>query len=450
VEVPAINYARNGDVSIAYQVIGDGPLDLTFVTGFVGHLEVFWESPVARRFFERLASFSRVVLWDKREQGLSDRLGQPPTLEQSMDDLITVLDAVGSERTALFGVSEGGPMSILCAASYPERVSHLVLYGTFAKLMRADDFPAGVRREAFERWLETTASGWGGPAALEVFAPSIALEHESVAWWARLLRSGTSPRAAHALMRMYLDLDVRPALPAITAPTLLLHRVGDRLLPARLGQALAELMPEARYVELDGSDHLVFTGDQDTLLDEVEEFITGSHREREPERILATVLFTDIVSSTERAAAAGDRDWREILERHDEIVRRELARFRGREVKQTGDGFFAAFDGPARAVHCAASITDRVRPLGIEVRAGVHTGECELRDDDIAGIAVHIGARVGACAASGEVLVSRTVKDLVVGSDLCFEDRGSRTLKGVPGEWQLYALDTTRPDPQRA
>jgi class 3 adenylate cyclase len=445
VEVPEVNYARNGEVSIAYQVLGEGPRDLVFVTGFVGHLEVFWEARPVRRFFERLASFSRLVLWDKREQGLSDRLGQPPTLEQGMDDLAAVLDAVGSERTALFGISEGGPMSVLYAASFPERVSHLVLYGTYARLTRSDDYPAGVPRDRFERWLETTASGWGGPVGVELFAPNVADDEEMLAWWARLLRSGTSPRAAVALMRMYSDLDVRPALPAIAAPTLLIHRIDDRLIPVSHARALAALMPHARYVELEGADHLAFAGDQDAILDEVEEFLTGLRGEREPERVLATILFTDIVSSTERAAAAGDRDWRRILERHDEIVRKELARFRGREVKQTGDGFLAAFDGPARAIRCAASITDQVRPLGIEVRAGVHTGECELRDGDIAGMAVHIGARVGACAESGEVLVSSTVKDLVVGSGLRFAQRGVAELKGVPGEWRLYALDTGQP-----
>ncbi len=442
-EIPEVKYARNGEVSIAYQVLGEGPPDLAFVTGFVGHLEVFWEAPEVRRAFERLASFSRLILWDKREQGLSDRLGQPPTLEQGMDDLACVLDAVCSEQAALFGISEGGPMSVLYAASFPERVSHLVVYGTYAKLTRSGDYPAGASRERYERWVEATAPSWGGPVGVELFAPSLAADEAFVAWWARLLRSGTSPRAAAALLGMYVDIDVRPALAAVTAPTLVLHRAGDRLIPAAHGRTLASLIPHARYVELEGADHLAFAGDQDALLDEVEEFVTGSRRERAPERVLATVLFTDIVSSTERAAAMGDRDWRRILERHDEIVRKELGSFRGREIKQTGDGFLAAFDGPARAVRCAASVTDRVTSLGIEVRAGVHTGECELRNGDIAGMAVHIGARVGACAGASEVLVSSTVRDLVVGSGLRFEDRGVAELRGVPGEWRLYALDQT-------
>ena len=439
--MPDVRYARNGEVSIAYQVLGEGPQDLVFVTGFVSHLEVLWEAPQVRRFFERLASFSRLIIWDKREQGLSDRMGHPPTLEHGMDDLATVLDAVGSERTALFGISEGGPMAVLYAASFPQRVTHLVLYGTYARLTRSEDYAPGIPADALEDWVQTAVSGWGGPVGLELWAPSVARDPETAAWWARLLRSGTSPRAAAALMRMYVDIDVRPALAAITAPTLVLHRSEDRLVPIGHARVLADSIPHAHRVELKGSDHLVVAGDQDAILGEVEEFMTGERREREPERVLATVLVTDIVSSTERAAAIGDREWRRILERHDEVVRRELARCRGREIKQTGDGFLAAFDGPARAVDCAASITERVRALGIDVRAGVHTGECELRDGDLAGMAVHIGARISACAGSGEVLVSSTVKDLVVGSGLRFKERGAAELRGVPGQWRLYALD---------
>ncbi|HZU60991.1 MAG TPA: adenylate/guanylate cyclase domain-containing protein [Solirubrobacteraceae bacterium] len=435
-----IRYARNGDVSIAYQVLGDGPIDLVHVGGFVSHLEAAWESPLVRTFFDRLASFSRVIVWDKREQGLSDRLGAPPTLEQGMDDLRAVMDAAAVDRAALVGVSEGGPMSMLFAASFPERVSHLVLYGTYARITRADDYPMGTPRDVMKGWLERMVSEWGGPAGIKLFAPSAAGDPEFAAWWSHLLRSGTSPRAALDLMRMYLDLDVRPALSAVTAPTLILHRTGDRVAPTAFARALAALLPHARFVELEGEDHLGFVGDQDSILDEIEEFVTGTRREREPERILATVLFTDIVGSTVHAASAGDRDWRRMLERHDELVRRELARFRGREIKHTGDGFLASFDGPARAVQCAAAITQGVRRLGLEVRAGVHTGECEVRGADLAGMAVHIGARVGATAGSGEVLVSNTVKDLVVGSGLQFADRGSTELKGVPGEWRLYAL----------
>jgi class 3 adenylate cyclase len=440
VPAPDVSYARNGDVSIAYRVLGEGPLDLVFVGGFVGHLEIAFESRLVRRFSERLASFSRLIVYDKREQGLSDRLGQPPTLEQGMDDLDAVLDAAGSERTALFGISEGGPLCILYAASFPNRVSHLAVYGTYAKMTRSEDHPAGVPREVLRRWMESSAAEWGSPVGAEMWAPSVAQDPEFASWWARLLRSGTSPRSALALMQMYLDLDVRPALEAMNVPSLVVHRTGDRLVPKEQGQALAALIPEARYVELDGADHLVFAGDQDAVLDEVEEFVTGTRGTREPERLLATILFTDIVSSTERASAIGDRDWRAVLERHDEIVRTQLSEFRGREVKQTGDGFLATFDGPARAVECANTIVERMRKLGLDVRAGVHTGECEVRGQDIAGMAVHIGARVGACAGPGEVLVSSTVKDLVVGSSLRFEERGVHELKGVPGEWRLYTL----------
>ncbi len=437
---PEIRYARNGEVSIAYQVIGDGPIDLVLVGGFVSHLEVLWESPLVRAFLERLAGFARVICWDKREQGLSDRLGQPPTLEQGMDDLRAVMDAVGSRRAGLVGASEGGPMSILFAASFPERVTHLILYGTYARLTRTEDYPEGLPRDVVDEHLGRMLASWGEAVGLDLFMPSLADDEEVAAWWMHLLRSGTSPRAAQALMKMYLDIDVRPALEAITSPTLVLQRKGDRVAPVAFGRALAEGIPGAKYVELPGRDHVWFAGDPEEVLGEVEEFTTGSRRERAPERVLATVLFTDIVDSTRHAAASGDRDWRRMLERHDELVRRQLARYRGREIKHTGDGFLASFDGPARAVECAAAITGGVRRIGLEVRAGVHTGECELRGQDIAGMAVHIGARVGASAAPGEVLVSSTVKDLVVGSGLRFEARGATTLKGVPDEWHLFAL----------
>ncbi len=438
-----ISYARNGEVSIAYSVVGKGPIDLAIVGGFVGHLEILWESPSAARFLERLAAFSRVILWDKREQGLSDRLGQPPTLEQGMEDLRCVLDAVGSERPALLGVSEGGPMALLFAASFPTRVRSLVLYGTYAKMTQSDDYPEGLPRKLLDQFLASVQADWGGPGALAMWAPSVAGDAESERHWRHLVRSGTSPAAATALIRMYYDIDIRPALPAVTAPALVIHRRDDRVVPAAMARALARDLPDARYAELEGEDHLPWTQNPDELLDQIEEFVTGTRREREPERMLATIMFTDIVASTDRAAAAGDRKWRQLLERHDELVRRELTRHRGREIKQLGDGFFAAFDGPARAVQCAASITEQVRSLGIEVRAGVHTGECEVRGGDLAGMAVHIGARVGARAQSGEVLVSGTVRDLVVGSDLDFEDRGTTELKGVPGEWRLYALART-------
>ena len=335
-------------------------------------------------------------------------------------------------------------MALLFAASYPGRVSHLVLYGTYAKMTQSEDYPDGLPREVLDGFLAWVQTKWGSPSLLAAWAPSLTGDEEAARRWRRLIRSGTSPAAAAALIRMYYDIDVRPALSAISAPTLILQRADDRVVPAPMARALARDLPGARYVELPGADHLAWTEDPDTVLDEIEEFVTGTRREREPERMLATVLFTDIVGSTERASAAGDRSWRALLERHDELTRRELKRHRGREIKHMGDGFFAAFDGPARAVQCAAAITHGARPLGLEVRAGVHTGECEVRDGDLAGMAVHIGARVGASAAPGEVLVSSTVRDLVVGSDLRFEERGTRELKGVPGEWRLFALATAR------
>jgi class 3 adenylate cyclase len=440
VAVPPIRYAQNGDVSLAYQVVGDGPIDLVAVTGFVGHLELWWEEPALTRFWDRLASFSRLILWDKREQGLSDRLGRPPTLEQGMDDLRAVLDAAGSERTALVGFSEGGPMSILFAATHPARTRALVLWGTYARITRAPDYPGGVALEDFRTFLDSTIAAWGGPAGIELFAPSMAGDRRFADWWTRLLRSGTSPRGARDLMEMYAELDVRHALPAVSAPTLVLHRSDDPLVPPAWARLMAEQIADASYTELPGRDHLAAVGDPDSVLDEIEEFLTGTRPVHEPARMLSTVLFTDIAGSTERATELGDRRWGDLLGAHDGLVRRQLERFEGREVKTTGDGFLATFDGPARGIKCAREVVAGARELGIEVRAGLHTGECEVKDDDVGGIAVHIGARVGALAGPGQVLVSGTVKDLVVGSGIEFDDRGSHSLRGVPGEWRLYAV----------
>jgi class 3 adenylate cyclase len=433
-------YAVNGDVSLAYEVTGDGEIDLVFVTGFTGHLEVFMEDPAVARFMRRLASFSRLIRYDKRDQGLSDRLGRPPTLEESMDDLRAVMDAAGSERAALLGVSEGGPMCQLFAATYPERTQALVLYGTYARLLSAPDFDIGVDEALFDRFTEMLRREWGGPVALPMFAPSMAGDAAFAGWWAKLLRSSTSPRGAAELMDLYRQIDTRAILPAIRVPTLILHRSGDIAAPVAHARYLAEHIPGARYVELPGVDHIPSVGDQDAILGEIEEFLTGVRHEREPERVLATVLFTDIVGSTERAAELGDRRWRDLLARHDELVRRQVERHRGRVVKNIGDGVLATFDGPARAIDAARTVRDAVRELGIEVRAGLHTGECEAIGDDVGGVAVHIGARVSAQAATGEVLVSSTVKDLVFGSGLEFEDRGEVELKGVPGTWRLYAV----------
>jgi pimeloyl-ACP methyl ester carboxylesterase len=433
-------YADSHGVSIAYQVHGEGPLDLVFVPGFVSHVELFWDDPSTARFLRRLTSFARVVIWDKRGQGLSDRTGRPPTLEDSMDDLEAVLAAAGCERPAIFGISEGGPMSTLFAATHPERVSSLVLYGTYARMLKAPDFPQGIPEEALARWGEVVKRDWGGPVGVGLWAPSVEGDSDFERWWSRLLRYGTSPAGAVALMDLYREIDVRGVLPAIDVPTLVLQRRDDRISQVGQGRYLAEAIPGAKYVELEGTDHLPVTGDQDALLDEVEEFLVGSRRGSEPERALATVLFTDIVGSTERAAELGDRAWRQVLERHDAAVRRQLDLYRGREVKTMGDGFLATFDGPARAIRCARALQEEMARLGLEVRAGIHTGEVELIGDDVGGMAVNIGARIGALAGSGEVLVSSTVRELVVGSGLEFADRGIQTLKGAPGEWRLFAV----------
>jgi pimeloyl-ACP methyl ester carboxylesterase len=435
-------YADSDGVKIAYQVHGDGPLDLVFVPGFVSHVELFWEDPAIARFLRRLASFARVVLYDKRGQGLSDRLGRPPTLEDSMDDLEAVIDAAGCERPAIFGISEGGPMSALFVATHPRRVSSLVLYGTYARMLKAPDFPVGIPAAALERWGEIIKRDWGGAVGVDIWAPSALGDPNFERWWARLLRYGTSPSGAVALMDLYRELDVRPILPAIDVPTLVLHRRDDRIALVGQGRYLGEAIPGARYVELEGADHLPVVGDQDALLDEVEEFLVGSRRATEAERALATVLFTDIVASTEKAAELGDRGWRALIERHDAAVRRQLGLYRGREVKTLGDGFLATFDGPARAIRCACSLQGEVASLGVEVRAGIHTGEVELIGEDVGGMAVNIGARIGALAEPGEVLVSSTVRELVVGSGLEFTARGARTLKGAPGEWCLFAIDS--------
>jgi class 3 adenylate cyclase len=437
---PQVRYARSGDLRIAYQVVGDGPFDLVFVPGFVSHIEALWEEPTSTAFLEHLASFSRLILFDKRGMGVSDRPVEPSTLEQGMDDVLAVLDAAGSERAALFGASEGGPMSMLCAATHPDRVSALVLFATFPRILETDGYAFGLPEEVIDSFFEVLDKDWGGPAAIHMFAPSMAEDERFRDSWARYLRLGTSPRGAHALLRLYKEIDVRHVLGAIAVPTLVLHRTGDLVVQVGTGRYIAERIPGARYVELPGQDHLPWAGDSRELTEEVEEFLTGQRQARDIERILATVMFTDIVGSTESAARLGDRRWGEVVARHDELVRRQLDRYRGRPVKTLGDGFLATFDGPARAVRCAREIAEEVQALGIEIRAGLHTGECELVGDDVAGMAINIGARVSSLAGPGEVLVSRTVKDLVYGSGIEFADRGEHTLKGVPGDWQLYAV----------
>ncbi len=434
-------YARSADgVNIAYQVHGEGELDLIFVPGFVSHVELIWEEPAIARFLRRLASFSRLIIYDKRGQGLSDRPGRPPTLEESMDDLGAVMEAVGTERAAIFGISEGGPMSVLFAATHPDRVSSLALYGTYARMLEAPDFPQGMREESFEKWVGQVRERWGGPVGIRVWAPTEADNPEFKRWWGRLLRQGTSPAGAIDLMELYREIDVRRVLPAVRVPTLILHRREDHLIPARQGRYLADHIPGARYVELPGTDHLPTLGDQGSVLEEVEEFLVGSRGAHDGERALATILFTDIVGSTETAARLGDLRWRDRLERHDATVRRELAVHRGNEVKTMGDGFLATFDGPARAIRCATAIQAGLRDSEVEIRSGIHSGEVELIGADVGGMAVNIGARVGALAGPGEVLVSSTVRELVVGSGIEFEERGVHRLKGAPDEWRLFAV----------
>ncbi len=436
---PAVHYARSGELSIAYQVVGDGPVDVVWVPGFVSHLEVLWELPQWRRLMERLGAFARVIVFDKREQGLSDRTGAPPALEDIADDLRAVMDAAGSERAAIVGLSEGGPAALLFAASQPQRVVALALVGTYARLTAAHDHPTGVPVAQLRDFVERVVAQWGGPAALPLWVGEAASQPGVAEWWARLLRAGTSPGGARALLGLYERLDARPALSSISAPTVVMRGRDDLLVAEPLARALADAIPGARYVELPGP-HIVFIADEGrAFVAALEELLTGRQAQPEPERVLATVLMTDIVDSTARAVALGDQVWRDVLQRHDDATRRELERFRGSEVKQTGDGFLATFDGPARAVRCAAAIRDAVAPLGLVVRAGVHTGECELREADVSGIAVHIGARVGATARPGEVLVSSTVRDLVAGSGLQFESRGELELAGIPGTWRLYA-----------
>ena len=443
---PATRYARSGELNIAYQVVGDGPFDLVYVPGWVSNLDLMWEEPSYAGLLERFASFSRLILFDKRGTGLSDPVpfDQLPTLEQRMDDVRAVMDAAGSERAALLGHSEGGNMCILFAATYPDRASALVLVGCYAKRIRSDDYPWAPTWDDRIRGIEETERSWADPDVVRTLAPSRADDPGFVAWLTRYLRASASPKAGAGLLRMNSMIDVRDVLPAIRVPTLLVYRSHDRDVNVEEGRYIASRIHGARLVELPGRDHLMWTGNADAIADEVEDFFTGTRRGPEPDRVLATVLFTDIAGSTARAAEIGDRAWKQLIDRHDEAIRRQLDRWRGREVETAGDGFLATFDGPARAVRCATSVVDAVRELGLEVRAGVHTGEVEVADGNVRGIAVHIGSRVAALAAPGEVLVSRTVVDLVAGSGIAFTDRGEHSLKGVPSVWQLFAVEQGR------
>ena len=438
---PPVQYADSSGVEIAYQVLGDGPLDLIWVSGAFTHLGVFWEYPGYRRFCEQLASFSRLILFDKRGMGLSERK-RVGTLEERMDDVRAVMDAAGSERAALIGVSEGGPMSMLFAATYPERTQALLLIGAEVKEEKTDDWPWGeATRDEFESSMASIGERWGKGLGAPVFFPGDPDPEWLRSWFGKLQSASMTPGDAVAFMRVGMAIDVRDVVPTVRVPTLIVHRVDDPICHIENARFLAANIKGARYVELPGSLHIPWAGTGgDEILAEVREFLTGVPEAPESNRVLATVLFTDIVGSSERATELGDARWRELLEAHHAAVRRELERFRGRELDTAGDGFLASFDGPARAIRTARAAVDAVRGIGLDIRAGVHTGECEVIGDKLAGIAVHIGARVAGQARPGEVLVSSTVRDLVAGSGLEFEDRGQTPLKGIPGEWRLFAL----------
>jgi len=433
-------YAKSGDLNIAYTVEGDGPLDLVWIPPWVSQVEYLWSEPSLERVMARLTQFARVITFDRRGSGLSDPLFGAPTLEDQMDDVLAVMDAAGSERAAIAGTLEGGPMAAMFAATFPERTSALVLYATFARATWAPGYEWAWPAEERDFHMDLLVEHWGEGWVAGSVAPSQQADPTFMEWAGRLERLAASPSTIRRIFKLIGEFDVRDVLPSIRVPTLVLHRRGDTFIKIEHSRFIASRIPGARYVELEGGDNMFSLGDSDALLGEVEEFLTGTRQEREPDRMLATVMFTDICESTRRAAEMGDRGWRFLLERHDALFRQALERHRGREVKRTGDGFLATFDGPARAIRCAASVADSMGSLGLEVRAGLHTGELEVMDGDLGGLAVHIASRVMNRAGPNEVLVSGTVKDLVVGSGISFEDRGEHELRGVPGEWRLYAV----------
>jgi pimeloyl-ACP methyl ester carboxylesterase len=439
---PRTRYAQAGEVSIAYQVVGDGPIDLVLFPGWFSHMDLQWEDPLMTRWLNRLASFSRLILFDKRGVGLSDPVAAAPTLDERMEDISAVLDAVGSEQAAIFGLSEGGTMSALFAAAHPDRVRSLVLFGTWMagpEVVLRERLPGWEKCVGFQRVVDETLANWGTGQMVKHLAPSVGDNRAALEHMGAFERAALSRAMAISLWEALKESDARPALPLIVAPTLVIHR-RDELIPVEQARCLAEGIAGARMLEVPGADHLPWIGDSEAVATAVEEFVTGARRAPEPDRVLATVLFTDIVDSTARASSIGDREWRQLLDSHDSLVRRELDRHGGREAKHTGDGFLAVFDGPARAVECARSIRDSVATVGVDVRAGLHSGECELVGDDVRGVAVHIGARVASLAGPQEVLASRTVRDLLFGSSVGFEPRGRHVLKGVPDEWELFAI----------
>lgn len=436
-------YVQNGDVNIAYQVVGSGPIDIVFVMGWISHLEYFWKHHLFASFLDRLSSFSRLILFDKRGTGLSDRvpLSELPTLEQRMEDVHAVMDAVGSERAVLIGVSEGGPMCSLFAATYPERTTALVMIGTYAKRIKDDDYPWAPSADERSAFFDVVRRDWGKAVGLEERAPSMANDEAFREWWATYLRMGASPGAAVALTQMNAEIDVRNVLPLVRVPTLVIHRKGDKCLKIEEGRYVAEKIPGSKIVELEGDDHLPFVGDQESVLDEIESFVTGTQHAGEIDRVLATVMNVQIVDSATEAAKRGEGEWRDLIERAHTFVRRQLELFRGRETAFGKQGLIAVFDGPARAIRCVRAITASAERLGVQVRAGIHTGECELNDGDYSGYAVELARRIANDADAGEILASRTVKDLVAGSGIGFTETGVRSFEGIEGEWRLFSVN---------
>jgi pimeloyl-ACP methyl ester carboxylesterase len=438
--IPQTQYAKSGKVSIAYQVTGDGPIDVIFAPGWASNVEYAWESPDYARFISHMSSFSRFIRFDKRGTGLSDRDGPPPTLEQRVDDIRAVLDAVGSKRAALLGMSEGGNMSIMFAATHPERTAALVLFGSFARAKWAPDYPWGFTQEQHDAFNDFVQKTWGGPVKLDEAAPSVAHDEAARSWFGAYLRHSASPSSVRALSNLNFQLDMRPLLPSVSVPTLVLHRKGDRWYSVPEAEYLAKHIPGAKLIILPGDDHIIWWGDQERVVGEIQEFLTGTRESTSTERVLLTVLVTDIVGSTEKVAEMGDQKWKDVLQLHDTVVRRELRNFDGQEINTTGDGFILAFTGPTRAIQCTRAIRQTLGGLGLTIRAGLHTGECERRGKDLSGLAVHVAARIAGKAPSNDILASNTVKDLVVGSGIKFADMGKHELKGIPGEWSLFSV----------
>ncbi len=438
--IPEIRYAKAGDIQIAYQVFGGGARDLIVVPGWLSNLEILWEDPAYARFLRGLASFARVIIFDKRGTGLSDRVTDSPTLEERMEDVHAVMDAVGCGRAALFGYSEGGPMCALHAVTYPERTTALIMHGSYPRRTQAPDFPWGVPAEEIDRFVASFERDWGGPIGIELRMPSVAHDPAARQWWSRLIRVSASARTARILTKCNSEIDIRHLLPAIRLPTLLMHATGDRTTPVACSRYMAERIPGAKLVELPTDDHVPWVGCPDRVLDEMAQFLTGAHRVPEIDSVVATILMTDIVDSTRLAGELGDAKWVQLRAAHNEAVRRELAVARGREIDNAGDGFCASFDGPARAIRCAAAVRAAVERIGLKLRIGLHTGECVLEPGRVSGIALHLAARVAATAGVGEIVVSRTVKDLVAGAGIQFADLGAHLLKGFEDPWQLYRV----------